>query len=560
VRDPELASLCVDLWEEMLRADPVSASRNGDARYLGLLPELGEASRRARGQRLAALEQRAAAIDAQALAPDERITLAMAREELSRERTLHDAHLDRWLVDPANGVQTMLFNLAPDQPASTEAERAALRQRWAAMPAYVDQVRRALEEGLADGLVSSRTALQTSLEQLERLLAQDVADWPLANPDLESLEPEAAEAFRAGLREGLEQDLRPAFTHLRDTLERELLPAARSDDAPGLASLPGGPALYRELVRLHVGLDLSPEEIHRRGLAEVARIRGEMSTLGERVLGTSEVAQIQARLRSDPALHFTTRDEVEAAARRALERAQASLDGWFGRQPRTPCTVVRIAPHEELDTTIAYYFPPAADGSRPGRSFINTSEPTTRPRYDAAALAYHESVPGHHLQIALAQELEGLPRVQREAGSTAFVEGWALYAERLADEMGLYDGDLDRLGMLSFDAWRASRLVVDTGLHALGWSRQRAIDYLADNTLLSANNVANEIDRYIANPGQALAYKLGQLEILRLRQEAEQALGADFSIAAFHDVVLSAGALTLPVLRQRVETWIAAGG
>jgi uncharacterized protein (DUF885 family) len=213
--------------------------------------------------------------------------------------------------------------------------------------------------------------------------------------------------------------------------------------------------------------------------------------------------------------------------------------------------------HEEEHSTIAYYRDPAPDGSRPGRYHVNRSHPETRPRYEAEALAFHEAVPGHHLQVALAQEREGLPAFRRHSLSTAYVEGWGLYAERLADEMGLYSGDLDRIGIASFDAWRASRLVVDTGMHALGWSRSRAIAFMTDHTALGLNNITNEVDRYIAWPGQALAYKVGQLEILRLRDEAQARQGGDFDIRRFHDAVLGPAPLPLGVLRQVVERELA---
>jgi uncharacterized protein (DUF885 family) len=219
--------------------------------------------------------------------------------------------------------------------------------------------------------------------------------------------------------------------------------------------------------------------------------------------------------------------------------------------------VKEIPSYEAPFTTIAYYRQPATDGSRPGTYFINTYAPTTRPKYDAEVLAYHEGIPGHHLQIAIAQELTGVPEFRKHQGATAFVEGWALYTERLSDEMGLYTGDLDRLGVLSFDAWRASRLVVDTGVHAFGWTRQQAIDYMLENTLLAENNVVNEVDRYVSWPGQALAYKLGQREILRLRDQAKEVLGPSFDIRAFHDRVLENGAVSLAVLGTVIEEWLA---
>ncbi len=258
-----------------------------------------------------------------------------------------------------------------------------------------------------------------------------------------------------------------------------------------------------------------------------------------------------AALREDPALGFATRDEVYRSAVTALERAQAAVPSWFGRLPAARCEVVRMGPHEEEHGTIAYYRGPAPDGSRPGQFYINTAEPRTRRRYEAEALAYHEAVPGHHLQIAIGQELDGLPEFRRHLGPTAFFEGWGLYTERLADEMGLYTGDLDRIGVLSFDAWRAARLVVDTGMHALGWSRDRAIAFMADHTALASNNIANEVDRYIGLPGQALAYKTGQLEMLRLRGAARARLGARFDIRDFHDALLGQGAIPLDDARER---------
>ena len=252
-----------------------------------------------------------------------------------------------------------------------------------------------------------------------------------------------------------------------------------------------------------------------------------------RVLGVSDRAELLRRLRGDRALSFRTRDAVEATARAALQRAQAALAGWFGVLPTAECEVARIGDLEEPHTTAAYYRRPSADGARPGRYYINTYAPETRPRYEAEALAYHESIPGHHLQIAIAQALPALPAFRRHAGVTAFVEGWALYAERLADEMGLYSSDLDRIGVLSYDGWRACRLVVDTGMHALGWSRRQAIDFLLAHTALSEQNIVNEVDRYVVWPAQALTYKLGQLEIRRLRAEAERRLG---SHSAFGEV------------------------
>jgi uncharacterized protein (DUF885 family) len=308
---------------------------------------------------------------------------------------------------------------------------------------------------------------------------------------------------------------------------------------------------------MHTSLDLPPEQLHQLGLEQVARFRRDLGELGTRALGTSDVAEIQKKLRSDPAMHFATAAEVEGKAREALGRARAAIPKWFGTLPRAECEVKVMGEHEAPYSTIAYYRQSAADGSRPGYYMINTWKPETRPRYEAEALAWHEAIPGHHLQIAIAQELKGLPEFRKHQGVTAYVEGWALYTERLADEMGLYSADIDRIGMLSYDAWRACRLVVDTGLHAMGWSRQKAIDYMVENSVLAPNNIENEVDRYIGWPGQALAYKVGQLEILKLRDEGRNRLGERFDIKGFHDVVLRNGAIALPVLRKQVEEYYA---
>ena len=272
----------------------------------------------------------------------------------------------------------------------------------------------------------------------------------------------------------------------------------------------------------------------------------------------SSAEEAVRKLRTDPAMHFATAEEVEAKAAEALARAKAAIPQWFGIVPKADCEVKVMGMHEAPYSTIAYYRQPAIDGSRPGTYMINTYKPETRPRYEAEALAFHESIPGHHLQIAIAQELTGVPEFRKQQGVTSYVEGWALYTERLADEMGLYSSDVDRIGMLSYDAWRACRLVVDTGMHAMGWSRQQAIDYMKENSVLAENNIVNEVDRYLTWPGQALAYKLGQLEILKLRDEARAKLGDRFDIRAFHDVVLRDGAVALPVLRSNVEAWVAA--
>jgi uncharacterized protein (DUF885 family) len=401
------------------------------------------------------------------------------------------------------------------------------------------------------------------MDQLDSLAAHPIERWELFTPAGVSHPDWTADQrlkFDRDLRTALGETVKPAFLRYRDFLRSQILPVARPQDKAGMTFLPGGREDYQRRIRLETSVDRTPEQLHQLGLDEIARIRGELSTLGQKVLGTSDIAEIQKKLRGDPAMHFANADEVKAKAEQTLARAKDAIPGYFSVLPKADCQVKVMGMFEAPHSTIAYYREPAMDGSRPGYYMINTYQPQTRPRYEAEALAFHESIPGHHLQIAIAQELQGIPEFRKNLGPTAFVEGWALYTERLADEMGLYSSDLDRIGMLSYDAWRASRLVVDTGMHAMGWSRQQAIDYMMQNTLLAQNNIENEVDRYLGDPGQALAYKVGQLEILSLRDEAKKRLGDKFDLKGFHEVVLRNGAIALPVLREQVEAWITQSG
>ncbi len=291
------------------------------------------------------------------------------------------------------------------------------------------------------------------------------------------------------------------------------------------------------------------------GLSEIAHINAEMASLGKTLFATGSLKATVEHLRTSHELFFTTKEEIVAKAEASLAKAKAAIPQAFGVLPQADCTVVEIPDFEAPFTTIAYYKEP--NPNKPGEYYINTYKPETRLRFEMEVLAYHESIPGHHLQIAISQEQDALPVFRRHLGSTAFVEGWALYTERLADEMGLYSSDLDRMGMLSYDAWRASRLVVDTGVHAKGWTREQAESFMLEHTALTPGNIKNEVDRYISWPGQALAYKIGQLEIFRLRKHAKDALGEAFDLREFHDTVLKQGAVTLAVLAKQVDAWIA---
>ena len=313
------------------------------------------------------------------------------------------------------------------------------------------------------------------------------------------------------------------------------------------------------LARVHTGRAIDPTQVHQEGLAAVDQIHSQILALGAELFGANNSLQLRAVLEAEAGLNFASEQEILDAAREALARAESLAAGWIERSPVARCEVVPIPAAEAPESTIAYYRAPTPDLSRPGRYFVNTSDPTSRPRWQAEVLAFHEAVPGHHTQIALAQELDELPAFRRYLGSTAFVEGWALYVEGLADELGLYSSDSDRLGMLSFAAWRGARLVVDTGLHSEGWSREQAVSYLREKTLLTEQNIQNEVDRYIVWPGQALAYWIGAEELWSLRRLAESRLGSRFSLPAFHSEVLRHGAVELSELREIITDWVARG-
>jgi len=559
VASGELARVASRFWDFYLAWHPLEATYLGRREFGDRVTDISPDGREARRRQTTELLDSLADIVPDTLDLPDRLTYLALEDGLGTELARELCEPEQWVVDHREGVQIAFLNIVSAQPLDTPEDGERMLHRWNGMAEYMDDYVSNLRAGLERGRVAARASVDRTIAQLDALLERPPEEWPLYAPaaaPLDDWPEEARHEFRARIREVSGDRIRPAYQRLRDFLRDELWQAARDDSTPGLASLPGGPECYRALIRDYTSLDLTPQEIHDMGRRELARVHDELRELGSRVLGTSDLSRIQRRLREDPAMHFRWPGEIVQAAEEATARARAEMPNWFGRTPKAKLSIRPIPLYEAPQSIVAYYRQPAPDGSRPGVYFVNTYRPETRPRYQAEALTFHESIPGHHLQTALAQEAEGIPEFRRHLGSTAFVEGWALYAERLADEMGLYSGDLDRMGLVSYDAWRASRLIVDTGIHAFGWSRQRAIDFLRDNTLLAESNIENEVDRYITSPAQALTYKLGELEILSLRMEAKERLGAKFRIADFHDRVLENGALGLPALREVVGRWI----
>jgi uncharacterized protein (DUF885 family) len=554
-----VAELADEYWEGVLRRSPTYATLLGDHRYDDQIDDLSAEAEVVERAELASIAGRLNELRAGTLEPTDRTSASLLANELSRRIAAIDLRVAELESDQMTGVHVGLLTSAPEVAAADEASARMLLERNRRIGEALEQAVVRFRAGLAADRTPARAAIARSLNTVESYLASSLDRDPLASYRA----PEGwrgSDAWHEELRAVSRDHVRPAYERLRAVLSEELLPAARDDTHPGLCWLgDDGVALYQELVRQHTTLDgADPAEIHRIGHEQLARLAGEYEAIGSSLFGDISADEMFGRLRDDPELRYGSGDEIRREAETLVARATEATSGWFGLTPKTPCAVLTVPEVIAADAPSAYYFPPAQDGSRPGAYYVNLHEPQDRTRYETAAIAFHEAVPGHHLQIALATELEHLPRFQRLGlGNTAFVEGWALYAERLADEMGLYRDAFDRLGMLAADSWRSCRLVVDTGLHELGWTRQQAIDFMRENAPVSYGEITVEIDRYIAMPGQALGYKLGQLEIERLRARASAELGERFALPRFHDTVLGSGTVSLPVLAELVDAYIA---
>ena len=452
-----------------------------------------------------------------------------------------------------SGLLSALLPALHLQPLVTADHGRIYLEKLRHFPAMIDQLVDRLEEGARTGIVPVALHVDQTIGKLEEVLARPPAEDPFTSqaPPAEP-GPAGEGGWRADLEAAVESHVRPGLARFAGALREVTLPAARPPDRAGLCHLPGGDGVYAAMVKAHTTLDLDPVTIHELGLERVALLEDEYRSIAGPLLGTTEPSAIYRSLRDDPAFQYARPEDLVADALRCLDKAAAAMGRWFDPVPRAPCVA------DPIDVgAMAYYYPPTADGTRPGRFFFNVSDPTAWATFQIPGVAYHEGIPGHHLQMALAIENPEIHDLHRHTYLPAFGEGWGLYSERLADEMGLYEDDWERVGMLTADSLRAGRLVVDTGIHALGWSRRRAIRYLAGNSPMSLHEVTEEVDRYIACPGQALSYMLGRLEIESLRAGAEARMGTGFDIKGFHRTVLGNGAVPLGTLRRLVEEWSA---
>ena len=524
-----MGELADDMVELVLDADPLFATLLGIAGRDDRLRDVSEAGE-------AALRARAVEILDRATGGEDDLTLAVvvhqARAVIDRiDAKLVEHTYSASFLAPVTGL---LATLPLVRPTAESAQRDFLT-RLAAIPAFLDQVTARNRQGVAAGRLPLAHLVRSAVIRIERYLA---AEDPFLGVPL-------ADGLLAERDRLLADVVRPAFAAYREFLLAEIAPHGRSEDQPGLCALPGGDVAYANLVRMFTTTDRTPEELHRTGLDIIARITEEYAALGYPTL-----AAVRDRMST---LKWRDAEEMLAVARATIDRAERAAPSWFGRVPVARCVVQRVPEADEPTAPLAYYLDPARDGSRPGTYFVNAYRAQEQDRLGAEAIAFHEAVPGHHFQLALLQELEDLPLLRRVASIDSHIEGWGLYAERLADEMGLYGDDVARLGMLSADLMRAARLVVDTGLHAFGWSRSRVVDFLRESTVMSEVDIQAETDRYIEMPGQALAYMVGRLEFERLRAEAADRAGEAFDLRAFHDLVLANGPLPMDALARLVE-------
>jgi uncharacterized protein (DUF885 family) len=543
----DIDALAADYWDALMVAQPTWRHLLGDFSDVG---SFEHASRESEDQQITGAREvlrRAEAMPTADMTDDQRVTRDVLIYEAGTRADLLEARLAEHAADPIFGPQEELA-LVAGMLGVPDAETAeGMLAKGVAIGRYFAELAERQREGVASGRVSPAFAVRETVRQIDNALA--------VSPDEDRLLDAIklptgvdTDAWRERFAAVIADEIRPGMAAYRDVLRDEVGPVAKPDDEVGLSHLPDGEDAYARTLRYFTTTDKSPREIHEIGLAQIAALADEYRELGPAVAGTDDLHGIFEAMRTDPALHFETGEQLVEQSKVAMARAWDAMPGWFETLPKAPCDVEGV-----MTGAKAFYFPPAADGSRGGTFFINVDDPTAWGIFELESLAFHEGIPGHHLQLTIASELpDSVPAIRRFSENAAYAEGWGLYTERLADEMGLYSDDVQRLGMLSADSLRACRLVVDTGLHALGWSRQQAVDYMVANSPMTEGICRPEVDRYIVSPGQACSYMIGRLEIQRMRREAEQRPG--FDIKKFHSAVLDGGALPLGVLDQVVRT------
>ena len=554
----DFTTLLNDAWEWQLNEHPVFASRLGDRRRNDQWQDLSLDAVERRHEDERAFLRRLRAIDSAQLTADDQLNYDLFRRELENSIDAHQYKSYLMPISQRGGVQS-LESTAETVRLANVGDYEDWLARMAGVDNMIDQTMALQEEGRKTGYMPPKVLMERIPDQIGSQLVEDPELSPFfiafaKMPD--AISGSDQERLRQTAKDIIDQSIVPAYRRFSRYFNNTYLPASR--DSIGASSLPNGDKFYEYRTQTFTTTQMTPDEIHRLGLNEVKRIRGEMQLIIDELEFEGDFADFLHFLRTDPRFYYDTPEALFEGYLAVAKRIDPELVKLFGKLPRMPYGLRPIPDNIAPDTTTAYYNRPAADGSRPGYYYVNLYRPEVRPKYEMEVLSVHEAVPGHHLQIALQMELEDMPDFRKYLGFTAFTEGWGLYSESLGYEMGLYKDPYSRFGALTYDMWRAVRLVVDTGMHYKGWTRQQSIDFFMDNAAKTEADIVNEIDRYISWPGQALAYKIGQLKMLELRRKCEQALGDNFDIRAFHDELLGGGALPMELLETRMNRWLAA--
>ena len=553
----EFQALLEEVWEWQLNENPLRASMFGDRRANDQWDDRSLKAVERRYQEQRSFLSRLQSIDSSRLDATDQLNYELFRRDLQDDI---DANKYRTFLMPIShrgGLQNA-ETLADRLPLATVRDYEDWLVRLSTIDQMLEQTIDLMKQGREEGYMPPQVLMQRVPDQLAAQLVEEAAQSPFYKA-FETLPDSFSDADRQRLQEQartiIDDTVVPAYREFNDYFNETYLPASR--ESVGASELPNGKAYYEYRARSYTTTQMTPEQIHRLGLEEVARIRAELQLIIDELEFDGDFGDFLTFLRTDKQFYHDSPKELYDAYLAICKRIDPQLVKLFGKLPRMPYGVRPIPDSIAPDTTTGYYSRPAADGSRAGYYYVNLYKPEVRPKYEMEVLSVHEAMPGHHLQIALQMELPDMPKFRRYSGFTAFTEGWGLYSESLGYDLGLYQDPYARFGALTYDMWRAVRLVVDTGMHYKGWTRQQAIDFFKDNAAKTELDIVNEIDRYIGNPGQALAYKIGQLRILEIRTKAEATLGADFDVRAFHDALLGGGALPLELLETQMNRWLA---
>jgi len=555
--DDQLQNCLTDYWEYVLRHNPTFATYIGDHRYNNVLEDLSEEALSAQSEYFEALLVKTERVDEALLNEGGRLNRKLLINALKNNIRMFQYRTHCLPLDHMQGPHIDFPQIIEFHPFKTQKDVQDYVLRLKAFPVQIDQVIGLLQKGIAYKITAFNNIIKHVLTQADTFARFAPEESPMFSPVQKlknGFSEQEMEDIGNLIKDAISTSVTPSYKKLYDYLKNEYLKQCREEE--GIWSLPDGSDMYRFYVKYHTTTDLSPEEIHETGRREVERIHWDILKLMKDLGFSGSVREFAAFVKSKRELYPQSAEEIMQGYRDILARMDRMLPEYFGRLPRAQYDLKEIETYREQAAPAAYYYSPPRDFSRPGYFYVNTFRPEQRPKFDMEALACHEAVPGHHLQIAIMQELEGIPDFRRYGGSTAFIEGWALYAEKLAKEMGFYQDVFSEYGRLNNEIWRAARLVVDTGLHFYKWSREETIHYCKENTGLEENEIEVEVDRYIAMPGQALAYKTGELKIVELREEAEKSLGKEFDIKEFHDRLLENGALPLYILDTLIKEWI----